>query len=145
MRNRIALSALSVTAAALLAGPASAHHSRAMFDSSKQVTLVGTVKEFQWTNPHAWIEIEIANASGGVEQWSLECNSPNSLARQGWKSSSVKPGDKITVTFWPLKSGEKGGLFKTLTLANGQELSEAAFRQAPKSSGGPPAGAPPSK
>lgn len=134
-----------VGAVVLVAGPALAHHSFAMFDRTKEITVAATVKEFQWTNPHAWIEIEIVNASGGVEQWSLECNSPNNLARQGWKSSSVKPGDKITVTFWPLKSGEKGGLFKTLTLPSGQELSEAAFRQAPKSSGGPPAGTPPSK
>jgi hypothetical protein len=74
-----------------------------------------------------------------VDHWSLECNSPNNLARQGWKSTSLKPGDKITVTFYPLKSGEKGGLFKILTLENGQVLSEAAFNQPRKASGEPPA------
>lgn len=123
----------------LLAGPAWAHHSFAMFDRSKEITVVGVVREFQWTNPHSWIEVDVPNGSGGVDHWSLECNSPNNLARQGWRSTSLKPGDKITVTFYPLKSGEKGGLFKILTLENGQVLSEAAFNQPHKASEEPPA------
>jgi len=102
------------------------------------------VKEFQWTNPHAWIEIEVPNQGGGVDRWSLECNSPNNLARQGWKSTSLKPGDKITVTFFPLKSGEKGGLFKILTTENGQVLMEAAFNQPRKPASEPPASSSPS-
>jgi len=116
----------------LVAGSASAHHSFAMFDRSKETTLVGVVQEFQWTNPHSWIEIDVANESGGTDKWSIECNSPNNLARQGWKSSSVKAGDKISVVIWPLRSGEKGGLFISLTLPNGQVLDEAAFRHAAK-------------
>jgi hypothetical protein len=103
-----------------------------MFDRSKETTLVGVVQEFQWTNPHSWIEIDVANESGGTDKWSIECNSPNNLARQGWKSSSVKAGDKISVVIWPLRSGEKGGLFISLTLPNGQVLDEAAFRHAAK-------------
>jgi hypothetical protein len=134
-----------IAALALLVGSARAHHSFAMFDRTKEITVVAVVREFQWTNPHAWIEVEIPNQNGGVDRWSLECNSPNNLARQGWRSTSIKPGDKITVTFYPLKSGEKGGLFKTLTREDGQVLSEAAFRQPPKASNGQPAGAPPSK
>jgi len=127
----------------LPAAPLYAHHSFAMFDRTKEVTVVAVVKEFQWTNPHAWIEIEVPNQGGGVDRWSLECNSPNNLARQGWKSSSLKPGDKITVTFFPLKSGEKGGLFKILTLENGQVLMEAAFNQRRKPESEPPANPPP--
>jgi hypothetical protein len=103
-----------------------------MFDRSKETTLVGTVHEFQWTNPHSWIELDVPNESGGVDKWSIELNSPNNLARQGWKSDSIKPGDKISVVIWPLRSGEKGGLFISLTLPDGQVLDEAAFRHRPK-------------
>ena len=133
---------LCAAALVLLAAPARAHHSFAMFDRTKEITVVAVVKEFQWTNPHAWIEIEVPNQSGGVDRWSLECNSPNNLARQGWKSTSLRPGDKITVTFFPLKSGEKGGLFKILTTESGQVLMEAAFNQPRKSASEPPASSP---
>jgi hypothetical protein len=110
------------------ASSASAHHSFAMFDRSKETTLVGVVADFQWTNPHSWIELDVPNQSGGTDKWSIECNSPNNLARQGWKSSSLKPGDRISLVTWPLRSGEKGGLFISLTLPSGQVLDEAAFR-----------------
>jgi Family of unknown function (DUF6152) len=112
----------------LIAGSAFAHHSFAMFDRTKETTLVGVVEEFQWTNPHSWIELDVPNEGGGTDKWSIELNSPNNLSRQGWKSSSVKPGDKISVIIWPLRSGEKGGLFISLTLPNGQVLDELAFR-----------------
>lgn len=115
-----------------MAGASAAHHSFAMFDRSKKITTAATVTQFQWTNPHSWIEVDIPNASGGTDHWSLECNSPNNLSRQGWHSNSLKPGDKITVMFWPLRSGEKGGLFIALTLPGGQTLDEAAFRSAEK-------------
>jgi hypothetical protein len=112
----------------LLAASALAHHSFAMFDRSKETTIVGTVAEFQWTNPHSWIELDVPNENGPADRWSIELNSPNNLARQGWHSTSVKPGDKISVIIWPLRSGEKGGLFISLTLPNGQVLDELAFR-----------------
>jgi len=112
----------------LVAGSASAHHSFAMFDRSKETTLVGVVNEFEWTNPHSWIELDVPNENGGTDKWSIELNSPNNLSRQGWKSTSLKPGDKISVVIWPLRSGEKGGLFMSLTLPNGQVLDELAFR-----------------
>jgi hypothetical protein len=116
----------------LAVGSASAHHSFAMFDRSKKITTEATVTQFQWTNPHSWIEVDVPNSSGGTDHWSIECNSPNNLARQGWKSTSLKPGEKITIMFWPLRSGDKGGLFISLTLPDGQVLDEAAFRQAAK-------------
>jgi Family of unknown function (DUF6152) len=122
-----------VVAVLLLAvGSVSAHHSFAMFDRSKETTLVGVVHEFQWTNPHSWLELDVSNESGGMDKWSIELNSPNNLARQGWRSDSLKPGDKISVVIWPLRSGEKGGLFISLTLPNGQILDEAAFRHRAK-------------
>lgn len=116
----------------LAAGSALAHHSFAMFDRSKEMTLVGTVHEFQWTNPHSFIEVDVPNANGSVDKWSLECNSPNNLSRQGWHSDSLKPGDKITVVLWPLRSGEKGGLFISLKFPDGRVLDEAAFRNRSK-------------
>jgi hypothetical protein len=117
------------------AGAAFAHHSFAMFDRDKETTLVGVVEDFQWTNPHSWIEVNVLKENGSVDKWSIECNSPNNLSRQGWHSSSLKPGDKISIVIWPLRSGEKGGLFITLTLANGQVLDEAAFRNLRKHPG----------
>jgi hypothetical protein len=114
------------------AGAASAHHSGAMFDRDKQVALVGTIVQFEWTNPHSWIEIEVPNASGGSEKWSVECNSPNNLARQGWKSTTLKPGDKVTIIIHPLRSGEKGGSFVSVTLPDGSVLSDPSYRAPPK-------------
>ncbi len=96
-----------------------AHHSFAMFDQTKQVSLKGTVREFQWTNPHAFIQLDVPNATGGSEVWSVELNSPNNLKRQGWKSSLLKPGDKVTVVINPLREDKKGGLFVSVTLADG--------------------------
>ncbi len=112
----------------LVAGAASAHHSFAMFDRSKETTLVGVVEEFQWTNPHSWIELDVTNENGTTDKWSIELNSPNNLSRQGWKSTSLKPGDRVSVVIWPLRNGEKGGLFMSVTLSNGQVLDELAFR-----------------
>ena len=102
-----------------IAGTALAHHSGAMFERDKQVELVGTIVTFSWTNPHSWIEIEVPNASGGSDKWGVECNSPNNLARQGWRSTTLKPGDQVTVTVHPLRSGEKGGRFISVKLADG--------------------------
>ena len=123
-RGLVAALMLSVTAMAV-----QAHHSFAMFDQSQRVTLKGTVTEFQWTNPHAFIHVDVPAADGRSELWQIELNSPNNLKRQGWKSSSVKVGDKITLIANPLRdmSDHKGGLFIKLTLADGTVLSEAAF------------------
>lgn len=109
-------------AAAAVAAPALAHHSFAMFDQTKTVTLKGSVIEFQWTNPHAWIEMSVPNAKGQAERWSVELNSPNNLTRQGWRRSTLKPGDKVTLTLNPLRNGKKGGLFNTVVLPDGKVL-----------------------
>jgi hypothetical protein len=103
---------------------AQAHHSFAMFDQTQQVTLKGTVHEFQWTNPHAWIHLDVPGANGINDSWQVELNSPNNLKRQGWKSTSVKPGDQVTLVLNPLKDGSKGGLFVSITLPDGSVLGD---------------------
>jgi hypothetical protein len=122
--KRIFTSALLAIGAAV-ALPVLAHHSFAMFDQTKEVTLVGTVKEFQWTNPHAFIHVEVAQgAHSGT--WDIELNSPNNLKRQGWKPDSVKAGDKVTLLANPLRdmSTHKGGLFIAVTLPDGKVLGD---------------------
>jgi len=115
-------SRLVIAATLVAAWPAAAHHSFAMFDQTKTVTLKGKVLEFQWTNPHSWIELEVANGHGGADKWSIELNSPNNLTRQGWKRTMLKPGDEVTVTINPLRDGKKGGLFNTVLLPNGTTM-----------------------
>jgi hypothetical protein len=110
--------------ACIVSAPAWAHHSFAMFDQSKQLTLKGTVREFQWTNPHAWIHLDVPGADGVKDTWQVELNSPNNLKRQGWKSSSVKAGDQVTLILNPLKDGSKGGLFVSVTLPDGTVLGD---------------------
>ena len=118
---------LVVTAAAvwvlLVAGSVFAHHSPVMFDRSKKVTVTGTVKEFTWTNPHASIQVEVAKP-GGVEVWGVEMNSPNNLVKQGWKSTILKGGDKVSVVVNPLRAGEHGGLFLSIKLPDGRVLGD---------------------
>jgi hypothetical protein len=121
------LKALPV-AALFLSGTVAAHHSFAMFDQKKVVTLKGTVTEFQWTNPHAFIHIEVPDGAGGKQEWQVELNSPNNLKRQGWKSSSVKPGDEVTLVLNPLRDGQKGGLFVSVTLPDGTVLGDPTRR-----------------
>ena len=108
----------------LLASSAAAHHSPVMFDRTKKVTLNGTVLEFAWTNPHASIQLNVPNDAGGMDRWGVEMNSPNNLVREGWKSTLVKAGDHVTVVINPLKSGEKGGAFVSIKLADGRVLGD---------------------
>jgi len=119
---------LTVTVAAvwvlLVAGSVFAHHSPVMFDRSKKQTLTGAVKEFVWTNPHASIQIEVVNAQGATEVWGVEMNSPNNLVKQGWKSTTLKGGDKVSVVGNPLRAGEHGLLFLSIKLADGKVLGD---------------------
>jgi hypothetical protein len=109
--------------AALVAGAAQAHHSGAMFDASKTVTLDGTVKEFQWINPHVWIILETRDADGKVVEWNIEGASPAQLSKRGWKKSVMKPGDKINVVSHPVKSGKPEGNMVKVTV-NGKVIGE---------------------
>jgi hypothetical protein len=101
-----------------------AHHSPAVFDRTKEIKLVGVVKEFKWSNPHSWIELDVRNDKGVVETWGVEMNPPSYLIKAGWKRTSIKAGDEVTVMVHPLRNGEKGGQFRSITLPNGQVLGE---------------------
>ena len=98
--KKVLLSALMAVA---LVAPALAHHSPAAFDRTKKVTLVGTVKEFRWQNPHTWIEVEVPDEKdkSKVVVWGVELTSPTYLIRAGWKSNIIKPGDKVSVVVNP--------------------------------------------
>src|SRR5499427_8103885 len=111
-----------------IAVTAYAHHSAAGIDQTKQVTQEGIVKQFKWANPHSWLEIEVTNDKGATEIWNLEMNPPSYLVRAGWKSNSVKPGDKIKFSARPFKNGDPGGLFVSVTLADGTTLNQNAPR-----------------
>ncbi|MEO8466122.1 MAG: DUF6152 family protein [Gammaproteobacteria bacterium] len=102
---------------------AHAHHSFAMFEHDKQIKLQGTVKDFQWTNPHVYIEIDVADESASRKVWTIECANPGILNRVGWKFNMIKPGDKIDIIVAPLRSGEPGALLKQITLADGRVFS----------------------
>jgi len=115
---------LTLAASALaLAVPAQAHHSAAMFDQGKTVTITGAVKEFKWLNPHASIEV-IAMENGVQKVWAVECSTPNILVRRGWSIHSLKPGDMVTVLAHPMRDGGQAGLVMTVTTASGEVLKD---------------------
>lgn len=108
--------------ALLYSAPAYVHHSGAMFDLTKEVDVSGTVLEFHWSNPHANFKISAVNPTGDAEVWAVEMNSPNNLVREGWKRTTLKPGDKVTVTVRPLRDGKPGGQYVRIKLADGTVL-----------------------
>jgi len=118
-----------VAAVLMAAAPAPAHHSFTMFDMTKRITLVGTLTSFEWTNPHAYIEIDVPGDDGQMKHWSIELGSPSILMSSGWKFSSLKKGDKVTLIINPLKSGLAGGFLYTATLPDGRVLSNGPMRQ----------------
>ena len=118
--KRIGVGALA--AALLAAGPALAHHSFAMFDMTQEKTVSGTVTDFQWTNPHSWIWLEVPTSGGASEQWGVEGMSPNFLERRGWSKNTLKVGDKVTVVVHPVKNGGHGGSFVRVTLPDGKVM-----------------------
>ena len=99
-----------------------AHHSFAVFDRTTTVVLTGTVKEVQWVNPHAWIQVNVPDARGRITEWGVECGSPNMMVRTGWKKNLLKPGDKVVVTVNPLRDGHPNGALVTIRLADGTVL-----------------------
>ena len=112
---------VAVMAVAAAATPA-AHHSYAAFDRTREMTITGVVKEFQWNNPHAWIQVTVTDDRGRQTEWGLECGSPNMMARTGWKRTTLKPGDKVVVVLHPLKSGATNGSLVRITLPDGKVL-----------------------
>jgi hypothetical protein len=126
---RSLLHALAGMALLAVAAPGGAHHSSAMFDSQNPKSLTGFVREFQWTNPHCYIQLIVRNAAGQEEEWSLEMGAPMYLMNLGWRRSSVKAGDALNVTLAPLRSGDKGGLLLKATTTDGKPLGRAAAAQ----------------
>lgn len=127
-----------VVAAWLLASaaiPASAHHSAAPFDMTKSISMQGTVEKWVWANPHSWLYIRVVEADGSQVVWGFEAGSTGMLARTGWNAADMKPGDKVTVSAAPERTGNHIGLLNKVQLASGRVLSAGA--------GAPPPGAPP--
>jgi hypothetical protein len=124
-RRQFATGAVAVALAAVAAAaPATAHHSYTMFDLAREATVSGTVADFQWTAPHAWIELTVPTKrnTAGMEVWSIEGMSPSYLARRGWTRNTLRPGDKVSIVIHPLKDGSHGGTVVRVTLQDGRIL-----------------------
>jgi hypothetical protein len=134
-RIRQSLAAIILAATAAASWPVFAHHSFAVYDRTKTLTLKGTVKTFQWTNPHCVVWVLVQPEGGGEPQeWSIETTSPGVLTRGGWTRNSIKPGDRVSVEFNPLRDGSHGGGLNSVTLLDtGQKLS-ASFAASEKPS-----------
>jgi hypothetical protein len=101
-----------------------AHHAATMFDREQTIELVGTVREFQWTSPHVWIQVQVANEAGEVEEWSIEGGTPSRLYRAGWRPTSFRPGDAVTIRGNPMRDGGKAALFIGAKLEDGSTLGQ---------------------
>ena len=123
--NRFRQSLLAALGLAAIAIPAAAHHSYAMFDMNKTVVLEAQVVRFKWQNPHAFIEADVA-ARDGTERWAIEMTSPNNLAQEGWKRSSLKQGDRVRIWVHPLRSSTRGGSYVGVRLADGSTLGDVS-------------------
>jgi hypothetical protein len=120
----VAHALLLSTLAGAVASPALAHHAFAMFDANREVMLEGTVKEFQWTNPHTWVQLLVKDQGGKEVEWAIEGASPNNLARFGWTRNSLKAGDHVQAVVHPMKDGSIGGSLVKITV-NGQVVGAA--------------------
>jgi hypothetical protein len=125
--------------AACLTRAATAHHSTAEFDYTRQVTIKGTVKEVQWTNPHSYIQVIADGDAGEKVQWSVEIGSPSLNINMGWRKNSVKPGDMVTMLLSPARNGKPYGTLRVLTLPDGQKLEGVAAKVGAGPGAGPPA------
>jgi hypothetical protein len=116
-----------IAAVAMLSAAASqanAHHSAAMFDLTKTETVQGVVKQYQWTNPHGFLFLQVTESAGKSAEYSVELTSPNLLMRRGWRPTTLKPGDKVTVKLNPFRDGAKGGRVVSVTTPDGRVLTE---------------------
>ena len=113
---------LLLTGLLVISSAAMAHHSSSMFDKTEVREVTATVKEFQWTNPHVWIQIVLKNGEGVDEEWSIEGLGPNGLSRNGWRRTSFKPGDVVEIRFNPMRDGSRAGGFIGAKFADGSTL-----------------------
>lgn len=122
MKTKI-VSLLAVLSISLvISGPAFAHHSMSMYDSSRETTFKATITQFDWANPHTRITFTVAGENGNIEEWVAEGPSPNRLANGGWSKESLKPGDQVTIVGNCNKNGSPTMRFEKVILPNGQEL-----------------------
>jgi hypothetical protein len=127
MNSQKRLPALIVTAlgiASLLAAAALAHHSPAVFDRTRMITIEGVVTAFSWSNPHSWIHLDVTDENDVVSNWTVEMNPATILARGGWRRNTLQAGDEISVIVYPLRENEPGGQFISLTLPDGSTMGE---------------------
>ncbi len=130
---------LAGIAVAVFALPAVAHHSFAMFDANKQTTLEGTVKDFQWTNPHSWILLMVTDGEAAQPvQWAVELGAPAGLVRQGWVPKTLTPGMKVQMIIHPLRDGNPGGQFLQVTLPDGTKFGDPSTRGGNRGPGAAP-------
>lgn len=121
------ISALLVTAALGMSSFAAfAHHSFAMFDLGKDLTVEAVIKEVQFTNPHVWLQILVKDEKGVETEWSIESGAPGMMLRNGWKPSTLKPGDRVTLTMHPLRNGNPGGSLVRVKVPDGRTLGPGA-------------------
>jgi hypothetical protein len=121
--KRVVLAGLILVATgALVKTSLVAHHAATMFDTTKVIEVTAKVKEFQWTNPHIWIQIEVQSTSGARQEWSIEGGGPNSLSRQGWRPTTFTPGETVTLRINPMRDGTHAGLFVGAKFADGKTL-----------------------
>lgn len=114
--------ALALIALTAVAAPLAAHHSFAVFNTTTEKTVTGTVNKLEWTNPHIWLWVDVPNDKGGKDTFGFEGMAPNFLERRGWTRNTLKAGDKITVTYNPLRDGTNGGMFRTGKMESGKVL-----------------------
>lgn len=117
----VACLALALPTAGIAVQPMSAHHSSAMFDHERVIELKGVVKEFQWSNPHVWIQVNVETPEGIVE-WSVEGGGPNSLSRQGWRPTTFRSGDTVTLKINPMLDGTPAGGFVGARFEDGSTI-----------------------
>jgi hypothetical protein len=121
MRSRRVVALLASLASVLSAHPAGAHHSTSQFDLTGRVTYAGTVKKFEWQNPHVWVWIVVPDAVGQAQEVGIECAAPGALRSVGFKWDSLKTGDKVAITAAPLRDGKPGGLLVSIKWEDGRE------------------------
>ena len=121
--NKAILLAAGLAALGLGAQPALAHHSFAMFDRSKEIDISGTVKDFQYTNPHSWVIVEVPGADGQQTEWGFESEGPSTLLQNGIRKSSIQAGDKVTAKAYPMRDGRPAGSLISITKADGTVIS----------------------
>ena len=114
-----------------LTAPLFAHHGAASFDTTRELTLKGSVTEWIWANPHCFLKFDAKDDTGTVRNWAVEVSNPTDMTRLGWARTSFKGGDEVTVTLQPVKSGAPIGRLRSVVLPNGQTLASGGGRGAP--------------